>query len=167
MDSNYINFFLLIFTALGVLVSACEIRTNRKLNDEAYKHSKAIETLDFAKENLNKFHEYNQFITSQTGKYGTAVIPYKIILKKPELEKIVREYTNDIEYLAYCVNKGFYDENIVMYLMGDFLLRRIEQFYDYYKYRRSLKPFDRTIFRQTLLLAKKINEKREMVEKNL
>lgn len=122
--------------------------------------------MNFSKEKLDKFHEYNHLIKREFGYTPNIPIPITDIQSNSNLEKLIRDYINDLEFIAYCANKGIYDQEIIAYLMGDFISERYHQFADYYQWRRDLRPNDNTVFRQTRLFCEWIDTHRNDISAN-
>lgn len=158
--------YSLVISVLAFIVSVMGLLQTNKLNKEEYENSRKRETVNFSKDKLDKFHEYNHKIKRDFGYISGKPIPLSDIQDNPELEKLVRDYVNDLEFISYCANKGIYNKEILAYLMGDFVSERYHQFSNYDKWRKSFRPGDNTVFRQTRLFCEWLDVHRTDIGSN-
>ena len=154
-----------VITCIGVIIAIFEFRQSKKieiiLNDRQVKQN----TLDAFKMREDEFHEYNSIIYKA---YGKKIISNEELSANKEMEVLVKDCFNKLEFLCTGVNIGIYDIDVLERLYGDVMVRIYYQFYDNIRYSREDRKTEIVYaeFESTVKKMEKIQQRKELVIRN-
>ncbi len=123
-----------IMTCIGVMIAVVEFYKTKKLQYILNEREIKQNTLSIYREYEHKFHTYNNIIYKKCRKNS---ITYTELKEDLELEKMVCDYLNELEFICTGVNIGIYDINVLERLYGNVIVRLFEQVYEYIDFRRK------------------------------
>lgn len=134
LDVNDISIIVDVITCIGVIIALFSFFLTRKATLAEYERAKKLSTIEILKNYESKFHKYDHIIYKN---YMYKPLSYEEIIKKRKIEKLVRDYLNDLEFICTGINIGIYDINTTERLFGDVFVRIFYQFFSYIEERRK------------------------------
>ena len=128
-----LSIVLELITCFGVIIALFSFILSRKSIYAEYERNKKLSTIDMLKEYQSKFHDYNHILYK---KFEDNPLSYNIIINNAEIERVIRDYLNDLEFICTGINIGAYDIYTMDRVFGDVLIRKFYQLYPYVEERR-------------------------------
>ena len=124
-----------IFTCLGIIIALFEFYLFRKSTYADYERNRKQSTIEMYTSVAEKLYSFNSFIYS---KFNRSIIVYDEVKDDDEINKKIKTYLNEMEWIATGINTYVFDIDIFDRLFGDVAIRLSKQLRNYIEARRQI-----------------------------